>query len=96
MRLDRVLRNDAWLQLLPQSHYVYKHRYSSDHSPLWLHFNSVMNSGPKSFRFLSYWMQCPGYGVLQKAWYTNPSGTHQFQFVSKLKALKFGLKDWCM
>jgi len=74
----------------PQSYYVYQNQASSDHSPFWLHINSASTKG------FCYSMKCPGFDrVLQQAWHSTPSCTPQFQFVSKLKALKQALKACC-
>ena len=89
------------MHLLPQFYYVYQIKLQMitplyGHSPLWLQINSVSNKGPKPFRFFSYWMKCPGFNeVLHKSWQSTPSGTPQFQFVRKLKALEQALKAWC-
>ena len=51
VRLDRVLCNEAWINLLPESCYEYQPQATSDHVPLWLKIYPAPKGGPKPFRF---------------------------------------------
>jgi len=41
VRFDRILCNEAWIDMFPESYYIYHHQTTRDHSPLWLHLHSI-------------------------------------------------------
>jgi hypothetical protein len=94
-RLDRFLINNNFLlspldissQILPSA--------ISDHKPITLSFRSPQNFGPLPFRFNQLWLDNPDIPTLvAQAWTTSISGSPNFVWESKLKAVKISLKDW--
>ena len=95
VRLARILSNEAWLDLLSQSYYVYRSQASTDHSPMLLNLLSKFNRGSKPFKFLSYWKRYLGYKELIACkWNTHFHGSPLFKVVMKLKTLKLALREW--
>ena len=93
-RLDRVLCNHLWIDLVEES-YEYHSSATSDHAPMVLHLVVKDNYGPKPFRHFNNWAKCEGYKeTIMKAWATHISGYPQYQVVQKLKEVKKGLKEW--
>jgi len=65
-RLDRILVNQAWIDVLPDSFYEYQSLATSDHAPLLLHLLKSFASSPRPFRFFNYWMQSSGFKEMIK------------------------------
>ena len=57
-RLDRVLCNQAWIDTLADSYYEYQSYATSDHAPITLHLLAATNTGPKTFKYFTYWYKC--------------------------------------
>ena len=57
-RLDRMLCNDVWLDILPNACYEYLSKSTSDHSPMILHWFQKTTPNPKPFKFYTSWMKC--------------------------------------
>ncbi|KAB2625745.1 hypothetical protein D8674_017405 [Pyrus ussuriensis x Pyrus communis] len=55
-RLDRVLANEKWQQLWPNSHVMHETVLASDHCPIVLISNIEGQKGRKMFRFEAYWV----------------------------------------
>jgi len=94
-RRDRVLCNQNWIALFPDSFYKYQSFASTDHAPITLHLLSDKDAGPKPFRFFHYWMQLPEFpSTLKKAWNMGISGDPLYQLARRLKNVKHELKLW--
>ena len=88
-RLDKVLCNHLWIDLMEESFYEYHSSATSDHAPMVLHLVVKDNSGPKPFRHFNFWAKCEGYKeTIMKAWATHISGYTQYQVVQELKEVK--------
>ena len=94
-RLDRVLCNQHWIALLPESFYKYLSISTSDHTPILLHLLPNQDAGPKQFRFFNYWMELSDFHItLNRAWNSEVSGNPIFQLVTELKTVKQARKSW--
>jgi len=60
-RLDSILCNQQWIDLMPDSFYEYQTLTKSDHGPMLLHLVAPPDSSPKPFKYFNYWMDCWDY-----------------------------------
>ncbi|KAL0285039.1 UNVERIFIED_CONTAM: hypothetical protein Scaly_2831300 [Sesamum calycinum] len=87
-RLDRLLVNDAWLRLWPNSHYQCLNARTSDHSPLVLR-GDTDNHTVSMFRFDNYLtMSSEFIPLVQNVWRHRIEGTSMYAVTRKLRALK--------
>ncbi|KAL0294828.1 UNVERIFIED_CONTAM: hypothetical protein Sangu_3209400 [Sesamum angustifolium] len=87
-RLDRLLVNDAWLRLWPNSHYQCLNARTSDHSPLVLR-GDTDNHMVSMFRFDNYLtMSSEFIPLVQNVWRHRIEGTSMYAVTRKLRALK--------
>jgi hypothetical protein len=94
-RLDRILGNSIWVDLIPNSYYAYLIAATSDHSPMLLHLTTTLASFPKPFRYFNYWSDCCGYyDICKEAWDIETEGNPLYQVIRKLKNTKFKLREW--
>jgi hypothetical protein len=94
-RLDRFLINSNFLlsPLEISSHILPSVTF--DHNPISLIFSNPQNFGPLPFRFNPLWIDNPvTLPLIQQAWSSPFSGSPNFIWESKLKAVKNSLKDW--
>lgn len=68
----------------------------SNHSPLLLQCNQWNNNAKSSFKFKHMWLETEGFVDRIKDWWNSftAQGSPDFIFASKLKSLKFKLKEW--
>ena len=94
-RLDRMLGNGKWIEILPNSYYIYLKASTSDHSPILLSLINKRLSFPKPFRYFNYWADCEGYQTtVSSAWDVQFQGNPIYQVIMKLKNTKTKLKIW--
>ncbi|KAL0288759.1 UNVERIFIED_CONTAM: hypothetical protein Sradi_7089800 [Sesamum radiatum] len=87
-RLDRLLVNDAWLRLWPNSHYQCLNARTSDHSPLVLR-GDTDNHTVSMFRFDNYLTMSSDFiPLVQNVWRHRIEGTSMYAVTRKLRALK--------
>lgn len=91
-KLDRVMVNDAWLQLdtyvhaLPSGH-------TSDHSPCVVTIGGQQVETRRMFKFFDMWIDHDSYhDVVQRAWSLPIYGTEQYKLCRKLKSPTKGFK----
>lgn len=94
-RLDRIMVNNEWISMWPNSVQKGLPRSISDHCPLILE-TKLVDWGPKPFRFVNVWLANPDFKELvSKTWEDNQiPGWGGFVVKEKLKALKESLKQW--
>ncbi|KAL0294171.1 UNVERIFIED_CONTAM: putative ribonuclease H protein [Sesamum calycinum] len=86
--VDRLLVNDAWLRLWPNSHYQCLNARTSDHSPLVLR-GDTDNHTVSMFRFDNYLtMSSEFIPLVQNVWRHRIEGTSMYAVTRKLRALK--------
>ncbi|XP_045797508.1 uncharacterized protein LOC123891638 [Trifolium pratense] len=94
-RLDRFLANSAWKNLFPVFCNYHLLRYSSDHMPILLDFNTFSGPttnerGPKPIRYEQIWTRDPlQYQIVKDAWQKNRGTT-----VKKLNDTLSSLHKW--
>ncbi|KAK4384147.1 hypothetical protein Sango_3087400 [Sesamum angolense] len=87
-RLDRMLVNEAWLDIWPSSSYLSALPSTSDHSPLIL-TGMTSYTDHAVFKFDNYLAQLPGFlDSVENIWKHRISGTAMYEIVCKLKLLK--------
>ncbi|KAK4383213.1 hypothetical protein Sango_2797500 [Sesamum angolense] len=87
-RLDRMLVNEAWLDVWPGSSYLCTLPSTSDHSPLIL-TGTNRDAEHAIFRFDNYLAHQPGFlDSVENIWKHRISGTSMYEIVCKLKLLK--------
>jgi exonuclease III len=73
--LDRILVNQAWLTLYPNTHTFSFSRTMSDHSPICLINGESSTLTTSQFRFEAYWLNQDGFFELMfKWWSSSPPG----------------------
>jgi hypothetical protein len=96
--LDRILVNQAWLTLYPNTHTFNFSRTMSDHSPICLINGESSILTTSQFRFETYWLNQDGFFELMLKWWSSPPpprGPISAQVWKwKLNQLKLKLKGW--
>jgi hypothetical protein len=94
-RLDRGIANCNWINFFPSYSVVYFLAHTSDHSPLLLNSNLLVQSLPQPFRFEAFWTWDPTCGiVIEEAWSAFIAGSPSFCLITKLKITKTAIKYW--
>ena len=94
-RLDRVICNNAWLDLCSSLNVSTLVNHKSDHFPILLDFETSTHSFASQFKFMHMWSQhedCKR--VIQETWNINIVGCPMYILNQKLKILKQKLKIW--
>ncbi|KAI0501694.1 hypothetical protein KFK09_016639 [Dendrobium nobile] len=92
IKLDRVLINDSWLNLFPNSFYKVGDPSCSDHSPLFL-LNSEEAARGQRFMFKNYCTKFPDFWDCLLDTFSQPNESSPLcSFIYKLKTLKNKLK----
>lgn len=92
-KLDRVLINSYWFNRFSHVEAQFLPSGTSDHSPCVVRMQNAHPTGRSMFRYCSLWSKDEQFQIIvNQAWQTPVSGTPMFRFVSKLKAVKQGLK----
>jgi len=94
-RLDKVVCNQAWIDVCSSLNVSTLTKHKSDHFPLLLDFETSQHKFLSQFKFMQMCMQhedCKR--VNQEAWNINMVGCSMFILNQKLKVLKQKLKIW--
>lgn len=93
-KLDRLLFNSEWFNIMPPSSVQVLNRATSDHNPLLLSVRG-QPSVPKPFKFQSMWLRRSTFPqVVSTCWNRPIEGYGMFKFTTKLRRLKATLKQW--
>ena len=94
-RLDRFFVTNDWMDLYPEVSQIALPKPTSDHCPILLNSNNA-KWGPSPFRFELLWLEDKHFRDSIKLWWNNydVSGRASYRLSSKLKRLKFSIKDW--
>ncbi|XP_020249336.1 uncharacterized protein LOC109826732 [Asparagus officinalis] len=93
-RLDRALVNDTWINSFNSSHVEFLLPSFSDHSPALVSILEDCLQGKKPFRFFNMWTKHANYlSTVATIWQMHVEGYKMFSVVTKLKNLKYALKD---
>ncbi|PKU80044.1 putative mitochondrial protein [Dendrobium catenatum] len=98
-RLDRVLFNNAWINVFNSTKVVHLSRTLSDHSPLLINVNFNLVGFNSRFRFQNMWLSHDSFiNVVQNNWsapiFPDDSITGMTMLGAKLKWLKMVLNWW--
>lgn len=94
-KLNRVLVNDPWYDLYPNSYAITQKLILNDHAPILLSLVSLSVPRSRRFKYFSNWNVMLGFlDVILEAWQIPIKGCPMFQLVLKLKLLKQGLIQW--
>ncbi|XP_060183608.1 uncharacterized protein LOC132613554 [Lycium barbarum] len=75
-RLDRLLFNEEWLDLLNDTKVTHLSKTGSDHAPLLVNIEKMRIDTVKYFKFLNVWCNHKDFmGIVKEAWTTNTQGT---------------------
>ncbi|KAB2609074.1 hypothetical protein D8674_012242 [Pyrus ussuriensis x Pyrus communis] len=94
-RLDRVMANEKWQQLWPNSQVMHETVLSSDHCPVILISNIEGQKGRKMFRFEAYWVseeECKN--LVEKCWDRRHNGSPVYRWVRSLNDCRYRLSRW--
>jgi hypothetical protein len=94
-RLGRGTANCNWINFFHSYSVVHLPAHTSDHSPLLLNSNLLVQSLPRPFRFEAFWTRDPTCGiVIDEAWSALIAGSPSFCLTHKLKITKAAIKYW--
>ncbi|KAK2456861.1 hypothetical protein QL285_004189 [Trifolium repens] len=94
-RLDRVICNQAWLDLCTTLNVSTLTKHKSDHFPNLLDFNLNLLTFASQFKFLRMWSSHPDCeSLIKDCWNVEILGCAMFILSKKLKIVKEKLKCW--
>lgn len=74
-KIDHMLCNEQWKNLIPHFQLAYEAPLSSDHSPGILSIQLNHRHGPKPFKFMKGWMRHPTFhSILRSVWQEDQTG----------------------
>lgn len=94
-RIDRILYSIKWGEKFHNVKQETLPRVCSDHTPIALISGSWMYT-KSYFKFEGWWLETDGFNERVKQWWTafEFEGRPDYILASKLKALKYNLKEW--
>ncbi|KAL7204695.1 hypothetical protein ACSBR2_017740 [Camellia fascicularis] len=93
-KIDRVLVNERWLTVNPNSYALFLPPGVSDHSPVIVHLGSEEAKFKKRFKFFDFWADHVEFlPRVHGVWRKYIRGSPMFRVCQKLKTLKPILKD---
>ncbi|KAH0679678.1 hypothetical protein KY284_020763 [Solanum tuberosum] len=94
-RLDRVLCNQEFLNILPSSEVLHLMRQGSSHAPLHVLCGSEEEITVRPFKFLNFWTKHPNFKkIIEENWKVEFEGCPFIKFQSKIKKIKGVLAKW--
>ncbi|XP_012833982.1 PREDICTED: uncharacterized protein LOC105954839 [Erythranthe guttata] len=94
-RLDRILYNCAWLDLLPFTQVTHLSRTWSDHAPHLVSSAASSSRPPASFRFQHMWIRHATFRqIVEQAWDFPCAQTGMHRLHAELRRLKQKLQWW--
>ncbi|XP_074305216.1 uncharacterized protein LOC141640264 [Silene latifolia] len=93
-RIDRFLVNSEWMDLYPHAFAHFLPEGLFDHNPSVCYRRAIRSQPKGHFKYYNMWGLDPDFQeVVQASWNEPAYGTLMFKLVSKLKRLKYPLKD---
>ncbi|XP_059630004.1 uncharacterized protein LOC132272963 [Cornus florida] len=89
-KLDRVLINQAWMNMFPQAECNFLPHRISDHSPMVVRIRITSLKRNLPFRFFNFWTLNPKF--VAQGWQLEVIGTKMYCVVKRLRALKLPLR----
>ncbi|XP_062113307.1 uncharacterized protein LOC133824440 [Humulus lupulus] len=94
-RLDRVFKNEDWLDIFPQSEAVFNWELLSDHCYCIIKPEATMNYGVKLFRFFNMWTDHEKFKItVMHSWCKPIHGSGLVRICKKLSKLQFVLRNF--
>ncbi|XP_015167468.1 uncharacterized protein [Solanum tuberosum] len=94
-RLDKVLCNQEFLNILPLSEVLHLMRQGSSHAPLHVLCGSEEEITVRPFKFLNFWTKHPNFKkIIEENWKVEFEGCPFIKFQSKIKKIKGVLAKW--
>nr|XP_027082134.1 uncharacterized protein LOC113704429 [Coffea arabica] len=94
-RLDRVLLNEACMDLHVSVTVDHLARHPSDHAPLLMAVSTRLDSKPRCFRFINAWAAHKEFlGVVKQSWEQECEGPPLHVLCSKLQRVKRSIQAW--
>ena len=94
-RLDRAFATPAWLELFPATRIQHIHSNASDHNPIIIKPEGIVQCKNKPFRFESMWMKEKGCrNTINDAWGFPSSESDMILASSKIKHCGEKLVEW--
>ncbi|XP_074289061.1 uncharacterized protein LOC141614202 [Silene latifolia] len=92
-RIDRVLINDDWINMFPESVANFLPEGLFDHCPCLINFELQMVRRSAAFKYFNMWALAKNFEeVVSTVWSKEVNGTPMFRVVTRLKKLKGELK----
>ncbi|XP_030508996.2 uncharacterized protein LOC115723653 [Cannabis sativa] len=93
-KIDRVLANEAWMELLPTAEAIFLTEGLFDHTHAVVSIHPALESGRKPFKYFRMWSSHPNFQqIISTIWNQHVQGTKMYQVVTKVKALKYAFKE---
>ncbi|KAK4732459.1 hypothetical protein R3W88_025447 [Solanum pinnatisectum] len=93
-RLDRVLGNNEFMNMLPDTEVPHLIRQGSDHAPLHVECNAENNHIAKPFKFMNFWTKHSEFHKrVEESWQNECIGTPIKVLQTKLKRVKMALVE---
>ncbi|XP_074299195.1 uncharacterized protein LOC141630247 [Silene latifolia] len=93
-KLDRVLVNEEWLQVLPDTVANFLPEDIFDHCPCVINTTVARDKSKLAFKYFNMWSLAEGFiGLVKEGWQEEIHGSLMFRIVKKLKGLKHRLKQ---
>ena len=95
-KLDRILVNDEWQVLFPNSVGFFDAPQFSDHSPCCITLNSSKPRQKRPFKFYNYLLKNQDFlPLITDSWFSfNVAGSEMFRISAKLKGLKIFIRQF--
>ncbi|KAK4710274.1 hypothetical protein R3W88_004787 [Solanum pinnatisectum] len=94
-RLDRVMGNQEFMDLLPSSEVQHLIRRGSNHVPLHVTCNTEEEPMVRPFKFLNFWTKHPQFKkLIEDNWKVDFAGSPFLVFQAKIKQCKGALSKW--
>ncbi|XP_062097539.1 uncharacterized protein LOC133803465 [Humulus lupulus] len=94
-KLDRVFKNEEWLDLFPQAEALFNWDLLSDHCYCIIKMGAAINSGLKPFRFFNMWTEHRSFkDTVLQSWNKPIKGRGLVRIVRKLSRLKVVLSKF--
>lgn len=94
-RLDRILYNEEWNDIMGTSVVIHRAKIGFDHNIILFKCNEVTNNFVRYFRFLNFWTMRPDFQqVVQDSWKEEVNGNPMWILQEKLKRFSKVLSQW--
>ncbi|XP_062074934.1 uncharacterized protein LOC133778939 [Humulus lupulus] len=94
-KLDRIFKNEEWLDLFPQAEAIFNWEMLSDHCYCIIKSGTTINCGMKPFRFFNLWIEHGNFkDIVMQSWCKPSKGYGLDRIVRKLGRLQIVLRKF--